>query len=192
MGEVSLPPARRDVYRGVVPETIQTADFETPLGTIRVASSDRGLVYLGFPLASGRGFSGWRERFASGSRTRHDDVANHPFIEQVRAFVAAERRSFDFPIDLRVTPFQEKVFKVVSEIAWGETLSYKEVAQRLGQDKAVRAVGRAVGANPLSLVIPCHRVVGASGKLQGYAGGVHVKARLLAAEQSGPEHGRLF
>ncbi len=180
------------MYREVVPETIKTADFETPMGTVRVASSERGIVYLGFPLANGRGFSGWRERFAPGCSTRHDEAANHEFIEQVRGFIGGECRAFDFAVDLRATPFQEKVFKVVSEIGWGQTLSYKEVARLVGDQKAVRAVGTAVGANPLSLVIPCHRVVGAGGKLQGYAGGVHVKARLLAAEQSGPEHGRLF
>ncbi|MBW2292983.1 MAG: MGMT family protein [Deltaproteobacteria bacterium] len=94
--------------------------------------------------------------------------------------------------DLRATPFQEKIFKIVSEIRYGETLSYKEVARRAGDERAVRAVGTALGANPLALVIPCHRVVASSGKLHGYAGGVEVKARLLAAEQSGPANGRLF
>ncbi len=173
-------------------ELIKTADFETPFGRVRIASSDRGLVHIGFPLASGRGFSGWRERFAPGSRIVRDEAANEDFITQVSEFIDGSRRHFEVPIDLRATPFQQRVFKVVSEIDWGHTQSYKDVALALDDERLVRAVGAAVGANPLALVIPCHRVVGARGKLQGYAGGVQVKARLLAAEQSGPESGRLF
>ncbi len=175
-----------------MPELIKTADFETRLGRVRLASSERGLAYLGFPIASGRGYSGWRERFAPGCRSRHDEEANGDFIVQVREFIDGTRRHFEMPIDLRATPFQQRVFKLVSEIEWGHTRSYKEVAQLLGDERAVRAVGTAVGANPLALVIPCHRVVGSGGKLQGYAGGVQVKAKLLAAEQSGLESGRLF
>jgi O-6-methylguanine DNA methyltransferase len=175
-----------------VHEIIQVADFETTLGMIRVASSDRGLAYLGFPVSHGRGYSGWRERFASGCVTRHDPETNREICDQVIAFIARERNGFDVPTDLRATPFQEKIFKIVSEIQYGETLSYKEVARLAGDERAVRAVGTALGANPLALVIPCHRVVGSGGKLQGYAGGVRVKARLLAAEQSGPSSGRLF
>jgi len=175
-----------------VPELIKTADFETPLGRVRLASSERGLAYLGFPLASGRGFSGWRERFATGCRTLREEDANLEFIAQVREFIAGERRHFEFPIDLRVTPFQQRVFKIVGEIDWGDTRSYKQVAVELGDERAVRAVGAAVASNPLALVVPCHRVVGSGGKLQGYAGGVDVKAKLLATEQSGPAAGRLF
>lgn len=175
-----------------MPETIKTADFETSLGQVRLASSERGLAYLGFPLATGRGFSGWRERFAPGCRTVHDEAANQEFIVQVREFIASERHEFELPIDLRATPFQQRVFKAVSEIAWGQTRSYKEVALSLGDARAVRAVGTAVGANPLALIIPCHRVVGTGGKLQGYAGGVQVKAKLLAHEECALEAGRLF
>lgn len=175
-----------------VHEIIQIADFETTLGMIRVASSDRGLAYLGFPVTNGRGFTGWRERFAPGCVSRNDPAANRVICDQVAEFIARDRNSFDVPTDLRATPFQERIFKIVSEIRYGETLSYKEVARRAGDERAVRAVGTALGANPLALVIPCHRVVGTGGKLQGYAGGVQVKARLLAAEQTGPASGRLF
>ena len=136
--------------------------------------------------------TGWRERFAPGCVSRNDPKANQLIFDQVVEFIGRERKSFDFPTDLRATPFQEKIFKIVSEIRYGETLSYKEVARRAGDERAVRAVGTALGANPLALVIPCHRVVGSGGKLQGYAGGVEIKARLLAAEQTGPASGRLF
>jgi O-6-methylguanine DNA methyltransferase len=175
-----------------VQEVIQTADFESNFGTVRIASSERGLVYLGFPLNNGRGFSGFRERFAPGCITRNNVAVNQIFFEQAIEFVMGDRKEFEVPIDLRASPFQQKIFKIVSEIRSGETLSYKDVAQLSGDDRAVRAVGMALEANPLALVIPCHRVVGKGGKLQGYAGGVELKARLLAAEQTGPANGRLF
>lgn len=175
-----------------VQEIIQTADFETAMGMIRIASSERGLVYLGFPLNNGRGFMGWRQRFAPGCKMKKNIDANRSVYEQVIEFIARERTTFEFPIDLRATPFHEKVFKIVTDIRYGETLCYKEVAQNAGDEKSVRAVGAALGANPLALVIPCHRVVGSGGKLQGYSGGVQLKARLLAAEQTGPANGRLF
>lgn len=176
----------------VVQETLRTADFESSMGTVRVVSSERGLVYLGFPLSNGRGFSGFRERFAPGCITRNDVDANRPFFDQAIEFVEGDRTSFEIPTDLRATPFQEKIFKIVSEIRYGETLSYKEVARLSGDERAVRAVGMALGANPLALVIPCHRVVGSGGKLQGYAGGVELKAKLLAREKIAPGNGRLF
>lgn len=175
-----------------VQEIIQTADFETTLGMLRIASSERGLVYLGFPLNNGRGFVGWRQRFAPGCKTKRGESANRHAFEQVLEFIARERTSFELAIDLRATVFNESVFKIVSEIHYGETLSYKEVAQAAGDEKSVRAVGAALSANPLALVIPCHRVVGSGGKLQGYSGGVQLKARLLAAERIGPGDGRLI
>lgn len=175
-----------------VQEIIQTADFETKMGMIRIASSERGLVYLGFPLNNGRGFMGWRQSFAPGCKIKSNPSANSPFFEQVLEFISGERKSFELSLDLRATPFHERVFKIVSEIRYGETLSYKDVATSAGDEKSVRAVGAALGANPLALVIPCHRVVGSRGKLQGYSGGVQVKARLLAAEQTAPANGRLF
>lgn len=175
-----------------VQENLLIADFESNMGTVRVASSERGLVYLGFPLNNGRGFSGFRERFAPGCITRTNVDANRMFFDQAIEFVEGDRTAFDVPIDLRATPFQQKIFKIVSEIRYGETLSYKDVANLSGDERAVRAVGMALGANPLALVIPCHRVVGRGGKLQGYAGGVELKAKLLAGEQTAPANGRLF
>jgi methylated-DNA-[protein]-cysteine S-methyltransferase len=175
-----------------VQEVIYTANVESSLGTIRIASSERGLTYVGFPLTHGRGFMGWLQSHAPGSKPQPNDDANLVFSTQVLEFINGERKSFEFPVDLRATPFQQRVFKVVSEIPFGETLSYAEVASRAGDCKASRAVGAALGANPLPLVIPCHRVVGSGGKLQGYAGGLVVKAKLLAAEKIAPCNGRLF
>ena len=176
----------------IVQEVIHTASVESAFGKIRIASSERGLTFVGFPVSNGRGFNGWLQLYAPSSKPRLDPEANREFSQQILDFIDGKRQIFELPVDLRATPFQERVFKIVGEIPFGETLSYAEVASLAGDPKASRAVGAALGANPLPLVIPCHRVVGSGGKLQGYAGGLAVKARLLAAENAAPGNGRLF
>ncbi len=101
---------------------------------------------------------------------------------QLAAYFSGERREFDLPLCLVGTPFELRVWAALGEIGYGETVSYGELARRVGRPAAARAVGRAVGCNPIAIIVPCHRVVGASGKLTGYAGGPAMKARLLADE----------
>jgi O-6-methylguanine DNA methyltransferase len=95
-------------------------------------------------------------------------------------------------LDLRGTPFQLEVWSALREIPYGETRSYADIAREVGRPSAVRAVGAANGANPLSIVVPCHRVIASDGRLQGYGGGVSLKAKLLAMEQSRPAQGLLL
>ena len=97
-------------------------------------------------------------------------------------YFAGTRRSFDLPFDLQGTEFQLEVWRALAEIPYGETRTYGEQAAALGRPRAVRAVGSANGRNPLSIVLPCHRVVGSDGALRGFAGGLEVKAALLAFE----------
>lgn len=103
--------------------------------------------------------------------------------EQLDEYFAGIRREFDLPMELLGTPFQQLVWNELTKIPYGETVSYKEMAGKIGRPKAVRAVAQAIGANPLSILIPCHRVVGASGALTGYAGGVYAKLYLLNLEK---------
>lgn len=108
-----------------------------------------------------------------------------PFAEvraQLDAFWAGDLRTFDLPLDLRGTPFQRSVWTQLAAIPFAETISYGELARRVGDPGAARAVGAANGRNPVSIVVPCHRVIGASGTLVGYGGGLDVKALLLAHE----------
>jgi methylated-DNA-[protein]-cysteine S-methyltransferase len=105
-------------------------------------------------------------------------------IAQLDAYFAGSLRDFDLPLAPEGTPFQLRVWNALREIPYGETISYGELARRLGNPSASRAVGLANGANPLPIVIPCHRVIGASGKLTGYGGGLPVKEKLLALERS--------
>ena len=172
-------------------ERVYTAEFESPVGTLRVASTDDGLAYLQLPRASGRGFEGWLARHAPDACATQGWSANRVAIGQVRDYLEGKRTEFDLPLDLRATDFQKTVYERMSKIAYGETLTYAELAEEVGRPSAVRAVGAASGANPIPLVIPCHRVIAKGGHLQGYAGGVRMKGRLLAMEQ-GPGPGRLL
>jgi O-6-methylguanine DNA methyltransferase len=104
---------------------------------------------------------------------------------QLHAYFAGSLRGFDLPLDLAGTEFQRRVWLELTRIPYGETRSYQDVARAIGAPNAVRAVGAANGANPIPIVIPCHRVIGASGKLVGYGGGLPLKRRLLALERGG-------
>ena len=172
---------------------VQTTRFDSPIGELTLASTEKGLAYLGLPRANGRGFAGWQRRHAPDESISECRQQNAKAIKQVIEFLEGKRQAFDLRLDLRATPFQLSVYGVLEEIPYGEAISYVEVARRLGRPSASRAVGAANGSNPLPLVVPCHRVVAADGQLHGYAGGVDLKARLLAMESATcPAAGQLF
>ncbi|MCI2423359.1 methylated-DNA--[protein]-cysteine S-methyltransferase [Saccharopolyspora sp. K220] len=107
-----------------------------------------------------------------------------PVIEQLAEYFAGQRDSFDVPMTLTGTPFQRTVWAALCEIPYGETVSYGELAEQIGRPTASRAVGLANGKNPISIIVPCHRVVGATGNLTGYGGGLDRKQHLLDFERS--------
>ncbi len=177
--------------------SLYVTHLASSIGELTIASSDQGLAYVGLPRANGRGFAGWCKRYAADhvfdSNAAQSAERNALATTQVCEFLAGDREAFDLPLDLRGTPFQLGVYKVVAEIPYGESLAYGDVALQIGRPAAVRAVGAANGANPIPLVIPCHRVVARNGHLQGYAGGLELKGRLLAMESaSHPAQGALF
>lgn len=102
--------------------------------------------------------------------------------KQLNEYLEGKRTLFDLPLAPQGTEFQIKVWNALKEIPWGETRSYKEVAKSIGNEKASRAIGMANNKNPIPIFIPCHRVIGADGKLVGYAGGIHIKEKLLRVE----------
>ena len=116
---------------------------------------------------------------------QRDDKALAPYLAQFNAYFAGKLQQFDLPMAARGTPFQQTVWRALCDIPYGETVSYLEIAQSIGNPKAVRAVGAANGRNPLSIIVPCHRVIGRSGDLTGYAGGIPIKRWLLALDQTG-------
>jgi O-6-methylguanine DNA methyltransferase len=167
-----------------VTEVVHTAEFDTPFGAMACASTERGLCFIELPRASGRGIAGWLRRFAPEARLERGFAPNRAAIAQVQEFLAGKREEFRLELDLRATGFQIRVYAALLEIPYGETRSYGEIARAIGEPGAARAVGAANGANPLPLVVPCHRVIAAQGKLGGFGGGVALKKRLLALEHA--------
>lgn len=104
-------------------------------------------------------------------------------IRQLHGYFSGELESFDLELSPQGTPFQQRVWKELLKIPYGETISYGELARRIGNPNASRAVGLANGSNPIPIIIPCHRVIGSNGKLTGYGGGLPIKERLLALEK---------
>lgn len=150
--------------------------YASPLGPMLLAATDRGLAGVWFEgQRHGPDARGWPED------------ASHPVlrqaIAQLSAYFAGERSGFDLPLDLQAgTPFQQGVWSALLAIPAGGTRTYADVARTLGRPQAARAVGAAVGRNPVSIVVPCHRVLGTGGSLTGYAGGLERKTALLRLE----------
>ncbi|MCK7597752.1 methylated-DNA--[protein]-cysteine S-methyltransferase [Microbulbifer sp. CAU 1566] len=149
--------------------------YPSIFGELGIAASDTGLV--GIDLQVGK-----RPLVVKADWQRGANHLTDAASDQLAAYFAGERQSFDLPLDAAGTPFQQSVWRALCAIPYGETRSYRELAEAIGNPKAVRAVARANGANPLSIVVPCHRVIGADGTLTGYAGGLEMKARLLVLE----------
>jgi methylated-DNA-[protein]-cysteine S-methyltransferase len=116
---------------------------------------------------------------------KRDDAALSEARAQLQAYFAGELRGFELPLAAEGTPFQQRVWRALCDIPYGETISYGELARRIGQPAAARAVGLANGQNPIAIVVPCHRVIGANGSLTGYGGGLERKRWLLAHESRG-------
>ena len=146
----------------------------TRCGDLLVAIDERGLVHVDFvaglrPLPD---MSDWRQ----------DGEALAPFLAEFRDYFAGRLQRFTLPLAARGTAFQQAVWQALLGIAQGEVISYSEVGHRIGKPKAVRAVGGAVGHNPISIIVPCHRVMGSNGTLTGYGGGLERKTALLRLE----------
>jgi methylated-DNA-[protein]-cysteine S-methyltransferase len=163
---------------------IQTATVETPVGPFWLAAKDGRLVAAGFADSGPRLFARLEARFGPLEPLEADDPAGA--VTALRRFLAGEAAALSaVPVDLGGTPFQRDVWAALREIPAGSTITYSELSRRIGRPRAARAVGAANGANPVSIVVPCHRVVGKDG-LRGYAGGVARKEWLLAHEQATP------
>jgi len=118
-----------------------------------------------------------------GARIVPDDQQNELALNEIHAYLRGELRQFTVPVDLRGTEFQCDVWNTIAQIPYGKTISYGELASTIKRPKATRAVGQAVGANPVPIIIPCHRVIGSSGGLTGFGGGLPLKERLLGLER---------
>jgi methylated-DNA-[protein]-cysteine S-methyltransferase len=149
--------------------------LESPVGPLMLAGDDAVLRELWFLQG--------RQRMAPNPAWTESARAFAESTRQLKAYFAGRLKAFTVAVDPGGTLFQSKVWRALQEIPYGETISYGELARRIGDPRAVRAVGMANGANPISIIIPCHRVIGAGGALVGYGGGLPTKRALLALEQ---------
>ena len=156
--------------------SLYTKSIDSPVGTLKLVASDRGLVAILWQNENPR-----RIRLAS-----QTEDANHPILlkteSQLFEYFTGKRQHFDLPLDPQGTPFQRAVWDALLAIPFGETRTYGQLARQLGNPNATRAVGAANGRNPIAIIVPCHRVVGSTGKLTGFAGGLESKSYLLHLE----------
>lgn len=154
--------------------------MKSPVGNILLAYNDLGLTHILFEEGkhAAKPRAGWRR----------EDAPLRETIDQLRAYFDGHRFRFDLPLAPEGTPFQQRVWEALQRIPCGETRRYGELAAAIGYPNASRAVGAANGRNPIAIVIPCHRVIGANGKLTGYAGGLRVKKSLLDHEARMARH----
>ena len=159
--------------------------IDSPIGPLTLAADDSGLKFIEFEVtrhAASR--EGWqrREPGAHAVPGAASDAALAAAAVQLREYFAGHRRDFELPLAPAGTAFQRAVWQALAKIPYGQTCSYAELARAIGRPKAVRAVGAANGRNPLPIVLPCHRVIGADGSLTGFGGGLPTKVALLRLE----------
>lgn len=158
---------------------ISCIDHPSAVGNLLIAATDRGICGIYFEEHRHfKGRDGWQPPQAGSPAERHLQEA----ARQLDEYFAGRRTVFEVPLDLKGTAFQRAVWAALSDIPFGKSTSYAQHAQTLGNPKALRAVGAAIGRNPVSIIVPCHRVIGSSGAVTGYAGGLDRKRFLLRLE----------
>lgn len=156
-------------------ETIFYTEMESPVGKLRLVGNEKGLRQLSF--VNGRHTRGVAREWV------RDEKPFEEAMRQLRAYFRGELKEFDLALEMQGTEFQKSVWDELRKIPYGETRSYGQVAEFIGNPKAMRAVGAANGQNPIAIIVPCHRVIGSSGSLTGFGGGMDCKKRLLELEK---------
>lgn len=165
-------------------ETLYWSSMPCVQGLCTVIATRQGVCWMGTPGTSREEGLAWLERRLSVERVVEGEEVEplRQAMEQLRRYLAGERVQFSCPLDLRGTDFQVAVWQELYLIPYGQTRTYAQIANAIGHPKAVRAVGAANGANPVAVIVPCHRVIGSNGTLTGYGGGLPMKEWLLALE----------
>jgi O-6-methylguanine DNA methyltransferase len=157
-------------------ETLFYLRTPSPVGPLFLAASTKGLVRLEF--------EGREQKLnRSAIQLQESNSALSPYLQELSEYFAGKRREFSFPLDLRGTGFQLACWRALLEIPYGQTRSYRDIAQAIGHPHAFRAVGMSNNRNPIAIIVPCHRVIASSGSLCGYGGGLDLKRQLLDLEQ---------
>jgi AraC family transcriptional regulator of adaptative response/methylated-DNA-[protein]-cysteine methyltransferase len=172
--------------RGGAGEVIRTAFADCPFGRLLIGATDAGVCFIGFAEPDAALLGDLRRRFPR-AQIVAGDTALAETVQAVLAFIAEPKQALDLPLDLRGTAFQQRVWRALASIPPGQTRTYGELAGMIGNPRAVRAVARSCATNPVSLAVPCHRVVGSDGDLTGYRWGVPRKRALLERERQAAE-----
>lgn len=163
-------------------ESIYYTLFNYKGWSMYIASTEEGLCYVGSQNEPFGELEKWvLKRFLNGKLIESNEKLI-PYVQELMDYINGKRKEFTNSFDLRGTEFQKNVWRQLFTIPFGETVCYSDVAKRIGNPKAVRAVGTAIGSNPIAVIIPCHRVLGKDGSLTGYSGGLPVKEKLLQLE----------
>lgn len=152
---------------------IHTVYYRSPIGWLKIMATDAALIGLSFATRA--------------AKTSHSNPITERAITQLQEYFAGTRTVFDLPLATAGTPFQQKVWRAIKKIPLGKTNSYTQIAARAGHPHAHRAVGSATGKNPICIIIPCHRVITAAGKLGGFSGPIRIKKLLLKLERAWPK-----
>lgn len=172
-------------------ERLYATLIDSPIGTMTLTASDKGLCHLDFAPydAVSDSLQQWAARHIGPHAAEIPLIESsaHPQLKeadrQLKLYFDGQLQQFELPVQMYGTPFQQKVWAALQQIPYGETRTYKNIAVMLGQPGAMRAVGGANNRNPLSIIVPCHRVIGASGQMIGYGGGLPIKIALLDLEK---------
>ncbi|MFE5322599.1 methylated-DNA--[protein]-cysteine S-methyltransferase [Paenibacillus sp. NPDC056579] len=164
--------------------SIHYTEVSSPIGPLIVAASDSGLCHIEFGRFSDNeaDLQKWSDRWFGTTEWEESGSKLTEAQNQLEQYFDGSRTTFDVPLDLRGTPFQVKVWRALTQVPYGQVCSYKDIGRAIQSEKAVRAVGGANNKNPVPIIVPCHRVIGADGSMVGYGGGLDVKTRLLRLE----------
>ncbi|MFC4388699.1 methylated-DNA--[protein]-cysteine S-methyltransferase [Gracilibacillus marinus] len=166
-------------------DKIYYSEMDTPIGPLTMVSKNDILILLEYGAFDERKTSiiSWCEKHSIPTNLERNVDAHILIHQQLNEYFSKKRKSFTIPYVCYGTPFQQKVWKALTDVPFGETKSYKDIAEAVESPKAVRAVGGANNKNPISIIVPCHRIIGMNGKLVGYGGGIDKKVFLLDLER---------
>ncbi|WP_085521233.1 methylated-DNA--[protein]-cysteine S-methyltransferase [Tuberibacillus sp. Marseille-P3662] len=165
---------------------LNVEEMDSAIGHLTITSIDTRLCKIAFGdlNATLPTIQGWAKHHMLHNEIAVNQGCTHPIVEQLQEYLDGDRQTFSIDLELMGTPFQKKVWRVLMEIGYGEIKTYKDIAESIGQAKAVRAIGSANNRNPIPIIIPCHRVIGTNGSLVGYGGGLDIKHQLLQLEKA--------
>ena len=168
--------------RALISQTVYCTSFDSRIGRIYVASTEQGACKISVPKETRTDFFKWLKENFTVDSISDNSIRNREIIDQLSRYFNGKLAKFTCPVDMMGTPFQIRVWKELEVIPYGSTITYKQLAKRVTRTKSFQAVGRANSANPLPIIVPCHRVLGSNGSLIGYSCGIKTKEFLLRLE----------